>query len=294
MTVRGRASRGTLTGRRGLIAGAPPEVWSGTTDDQTEGAENLFFTPARVMAAIAALGITPGQILVADANGLPVGDAGIFVASAFDVTPTSNEALALGPAVDLYLKAPDAGGRPQGVDLFANTRTGNGSELGLQALLNNSGVGLFLYDSYSDNDNLKGLRINSEIIAIYNLAAGQMVDTQLLITGEGAFGVALTDEAVGAGWATGFGGKNDWLPVSEYGVSGNHNALDIGAPDNAPKSIYAATSIVTPLVESAEISTPDAPADGSLRLYAKGAGGGKTGLYVLFPSGAEQQIKVEA
>ncbi len=57
---------------------------------------------------------------------------------------------------------------------------------------------------------------------------------------------------------------------------------------------YFGTSVVTPLVAQAEIATPAAPADGSLVIYAKDAGAGKTGLYVLFPSGAEQQIKVEA
>ena len=44
------------------------------------------------------------------------------------------------------------------------------------------------------------------------------------------------------------------------------------------------------LIEQAE---PAAPADGSLTLWAKDAGGGKTALMVRFPSGASQQVTVE-
>ncbi len=52
-------------------------------------------------------------------------------------------------------------------------------------------------------------------------------------------------------------------------------------------------SIYPGVIEYVETSDPAAPADGRARVYAKSAGGSKTGLYVRFPTGAVQQIAVE-
>jgi len=76
----------------------------------------------------------------------------------------------------------------------------------------------------------------------------------------------------------------------QSGPAAGNAIVDLGiAVTNPFRSAYLSS-----FVSQSEIATPTAPADGSLRIYAKDAGGGKTGLYVLFPSGAEQQIKVEA
>jgi hypothetical protein len=74
---------------------------------------------------------------------------------------------------------------------------------------------------------------------------------------------------------------------------GADNSQDSGTASNKWRTGYFGTSVVTPMLEGAEIATPTAPADGSGRTYFKAAGAGKTGLYVLFPSGTEQQIAVE-
>jgi hypothetical protein len=49
----------------------------------------------------------------------------------------------------------------------------------------------------------------------------------------------------------------------------------------------------TSYIELSEIADPTAPADSKARLYASDAGGGKTQLSVLFPTGAVQQVTVE-
>lgn len=47
------------------------------------------------------------------------------------------------------------------------------------------------------------------------------------------------------------------------------------------------------VIHLTERADPSAPADGSLYLYAKSAGAGKTGLYALYNSGTARQINVE-
>lgn len=84
-----------------------------------------------------------------------------------------------------------------------------------------------------------------------------------------------------------FGDDNVMLRAVTNGVG--EIALATGAAEHLVLHVDATTAYID-IVEGV---TPAAPVADTARLYTKDVGG-KTGLYVLFPSGAEQQIKVEA
>jgi len=85
-----------------------------------------------------------------------------------------------------------------------------------------------------------------------------------------------------------------FTPQTFFPDGAGDNTVDLGADNDATYGTVHWRIGYINAIQGAEIATPTAPADGQGVLYFKDAGGGKTGLYVLFPSGAEQQIKVEA
>lgn len=263
MTVRGRASQGTLTAGKVLIDGADPIIFAGTTDDIPEGASQKYFTADRVLAAIKALSLTPTGLLIADADGLPATPAG---------GPTWDDGTATLGFQDIRLSEGIAG------ELFIAVPgvLGTGPHVAiLPAVAGAPGT----------------------LQSVHSGTTGDFVSTLIGLLGPNTGGgVQIT--AGTESWEFNDGSIAD-LGVQQAGalipLVDDHQDIGVDSPlPLRPRTIRAATSVVTPLLEGAEIATPDAPSDGVGRLYFKDAGGGKTGLYVRFPTGAEQQIKVEA
>lgn len=92
-------------------------------------------------------------------------------------------------------------------------------------------------------------------------------------------------------------GSNGELTVTTVDSDGAAGHINLAPDGNVGIKVaapIAALDVGGGAIAFTEIATPDNPADTKCVLYAKDAGGGKTGLYVRFASGNELQISVEA
>lgn len=98
-------------------------------------------------------------------------------------------------------------------------------------------------------------------------------------------------------WTTGLGSTSPqrrWLIEADGAfLPSDDDALDIGTLNYKGNELRPRSLYLSQFIELDEIADPAAPADGRVRIYARDAGGGKTELVALFPSGVAQQITVE-
>lgn len=191
---------------------------------------------------------SPGVLQLGDAN-LKWGDFGTAI-----VNPNGNDVvLQIGPtAADpgtanaLWLRAPDSGGLPDGAEIFSDIRAaiGDSGGVGIQHVRVSKSAALNIYSAYTDPLNFTAMSIQQNYIAIWNLSGGALVDTLLLITGEGGQGVVLTDENDLKGWGTGtVSGDHSWVPSDNTGGALN-NQLDLGTSTNTVRTGYFGTSVL--------------------------------------------------
>jgi len=168
------------------------------------------------------------------------------------------------------------------------------------ALRNSTAAQAFnVYNTYTDASNYERFETlwSSNVLYLYNKAAGTGTNRQMTI---GSPVSTAYDNKIVIDPAAGSSGGTKTLELSICGtkyieVNNVGGSYRVGSTAGRPlllQSTTAGVAVSSNFMEFDEMTAPSAPAANKGRLYFAD-NGGKTAAYIIFPSGAAQQIAIE-